>query len=246
MKSKIVLFTSIFVSVFFLLAVVGIVSATQANNSSMNSAVQASSFVDSGNSALQAADLPQQYATREAAYQNLIAQANQRIETLNNEVSSLQQKNNQTTSQATITADKAAQIAMNAAGGNETLQKMPELINYQGTTAFEVKLGNGLVYVDALSGKVLFNGVTPRITSQRAGEIAGQYLGGMDPQYAAIKLVNLNGTQIYQVTFSGDKVYVVFIDLSGQVLKAQIYDYAGNGGNTPSISSNGVRDGNDD
>ncbi|HEX7557407.1 MAG TPA: hypothetical protein VF338_12330, partial [Leptolinea sp.] len=119
MKSKIVLFTSIGLSVFVLLGVVGVVSAMQAANSQPDAS-----------SPTPLADLGQQYVTREAAYNNLIAQANQRITTLNNEVAALKKNGAQVSTQPQVTADKAAQIAIDAAGGQETLLKMPELVNY--------------------------------------------------------------------------------------------------------------------
>jgi uncharacterized membrane protein YkoI len=234
MKSKIVLFTSIGISVFLLLGVVGVVSAMQAANNPLEAAP------------IPTTDLTQQFAAREAAYNDLITQANQRIATLNSEVTALKKNTSPVSTQPEITADKAARIAIDAVGGKEALLTMPELVNYQGNTAFEVKLQDGVVYVEAQSGKVIFNGVNPKITAQQAGQIAGQYLGGMDPQYADIKLVNLNGTPIYQVTFSGDKMYVVFLDMAGKVLKAQIYDYTGNGGGgLPSTGSRGEPENND-
>jgi uncharacterized membrane protein YkoI len=237
MKSKVVLFTSIFITVFFLLAAVGVASAMQSNSAAT---VQDTNANGTTGTVTQPTDLPQGFAEREAAYQNLIAQANQRIETLNNEVATLQQQKSPSSVQPAITADKAAQIAVDAAGGDEALQKMPELVNYQGSEAFEVNLENGVVYVDAQSGKVIFNGVPQKITSQQAGEIAGQYLGGMDPKYADIRLVNMNGTQIYQVSFAGDKLYVIFIDQSGKILKAQIVNYTGGGGGgAPQVTSKG-------
>lgn len=231
MKSKIVLFSSIVVSVFLILTVVGVVFAMRGNATPAASNTQVDNTSGSAPSPDEvAANLSRQYATREASYQMLIAEANQRIETLNNEVASAGQQKSQISAQLGITAEKAVQIAMETAGGNESLLALPDLVNYQGTEAFEVALSDGSVYVDAKAGTVLFNGVSQKITSQQAGEIAGKYLGGMNPKYATIKLVNLNGIEIYQVTFSGDKEYVVFIDLTGNVIKAQIYNYAGGGG----------------
>jgi uncharacterized membrane protein YkoI len=242
MRSKIVLFASIFVSVFLILTTAGIAFAMRGNALPAASNTQAASTNGSAPSADEvAANLSQQFATREASYQMLIAEANQRIETLNNEVASAGLQKSQASTQPGITAEKAVQIAMETTGGNESLLALPDLVSYQGTEAFEVALSDGSVYVDAKAGTVLFNGVTPKITSQQAGEIAGKYLGGMNPKYATIKLVNLNGIQIFQVTFSGDKEYVVYIDLTGNVIKAQIFNYAsgggGGGGSSSSVAS---------
>jgi uncharacterized membrane protein YkoI len=232
MKSRFVLFVSIFISAFILLSAAGIALAMSNPNVNPPQQNVASTVQPAAQDAL-----VRQFSEREAAYQKLVADANQRIETLNNEVTALQQKSTQASADPAVTADKAAQIAINAAGENEALQSMPELVSYQGTSAFEVDLNDGKVYIDAQTGQVLFDGVVKPITSQQAGEIAGKYLGGMNPKYAVIKLINFNGTQIYQVTFSGDKDYVVFVDLKGTVLKAQIYQYTGGGGGGGSQTS---------
>jgi uncharacterized membrane protein YkoI len=224
MKSKIVLFASIFVTSFLLLSAAGVVYAMQGFARSAQQPTPTAIQLPA-----QQADAAQQIANREAEYQKLIAEANQRIETLNNEVTTLQQSKQPAASQ-NIPVDQAVQIASTKAGENEALQSLPDLVNYQGATAYEVTFTDGKVYVDAKTGAVLFDGIVPSITSQRAGEIAGQYLGGMNPKYAVIRLVNFNGTSIYQVVFSGDKEYVVFIDMKGNVLKAQIYQYTGGGG----------------
>jgi len=40
----------------------------------------------------------------------------------------------------------------------------PELVSFQGTVAYEVHLDRGLVYVDATTGNVLYNGVPAQQT----------------------------------------------------------------------------------
>jgi hypothetical protein len=57
-----------------------------------------------------------------------------------------------------LSADQAAQIALNAAPG-ATLTNTPDLVSFQGTVAFEVILNHGTIYVDANTGQVLYNGV---------------------------------------------------------------------------------------
>ncbi len=75
--------------------------------------------------------------------------------------------------QAALSADVAAQIALNVAPG-ASLTKTPELVNFQGTVAYEVLLDQGAVYVDANSGKVLANTAAQNIaganSTQRGGE----------------------------------------------------------------------------
>jgi hypothetical protein len=220
MKSKIVLFASIFVTVFVLVLGVGVVSAMNAINKPK--VEQVSTAIPE--------EVQQQIAQREAAYNELIAQANQRIETLNNQVVDLQKSKGQVSQQTqSISIEKAAQLAIDSTGDQEALLKLPELVDYQGTSAYEVTLQNGIVYVNAQSGEILFTSVKEKISPEKAGEIAGLFLGGMNPKYADIKLVNLNGVEIYRVTFAGDKEYIVFIDLTGKVIKAQVLEYTGGG-----------------
>ena len=82
-----------------------------------------------------------------------------------------------------LTPGQAAVIATGAAP-NTVLVRAPELVNFQGTIAYEVGLNQGNVYVDANTGKVLFNGAsvsagtTVRGERQRTGEHSE--LGGND------------------------------------------------------------------
>lgn len=82
-----------------------------------------------------------------------------------------------------LTPGQAAVIATGVAP-NAVLVRAPELVNFQGTVAYEVGLNQGNVYVDANTGKVLFNGAsvnaatTVRGERQRTGEHSE--LGGND------------------------------------------------------------------
>lgn len=55
-----------------------------------------------------------------------------------------------------LNSDQAAQIAMNTSP-RSTLTTTPELVDYQGIVAYEVKLNNATLYIDANTGKVLAN-----------------------------------------------------------------------------------------
>ena len=55
-----------------------------------------------------------------------------------------------------ITVAQATEIAQRAAPGAK-LTRTPELVNFQGSVAYEVLLNQGTLYVDANSGSVLFN-----------------------------------------------------------------------------------------
>ncbi|MBL8055726.1 MAG: hypothetical protein JNK29_03465 [Anaerolineales bacterium] len=56
-----------------------------------------------------------------------------------------------------VTASLAATIAGNVAPGIRLLTA-PELVDYQGSVAYEVATDRGLIYVDATTGQVLYNG----------------------------------------------------------------------------------------
>jgi len=73
-----------------------------------------------------------------------------------------------------ISPDMAATIALNAAPG-ATLTRQPELVDFQGTAAYEVSLDRGMVYVDANSGQVLYNGAA---TVAASGGHSGEHAGG--------------------------------------------------------------------
>ena len=97
-----------------------------------------------------------------------IQQANERLQQAYEQ---LQQQPGQSQAAQVATADSetsgyavspkmAAAIAFAAAPGT-TLSRAPELVDFQGIAAYEVRLNRGLVYVDAGTGKVLYNGAAP-------------------------------------------------------------------------------------
>ena len=59
-----------------------------------------------------------------------------------------------------VSADTAVAIVLTTVRGGE-LQQPPELVDYMGAAAYEVSLVQGLVYVDANTGKILANGAIP-------------------------------------------------------------------------------------
>ncbi len=59
-----------------------------------------------------------------------------------------------TQAQTQITADQAAQVANRLIPG-ASLARTPELVNYQGTLAFQVITNRGTVYVDANTAQVI-------------------------------------------------------------------------------------------
>lgn len=113
-----------------------------------------------------------------------------------------------------VSADQAGQIALDAATG-AALTRTPELVDFQGTVAYEVLLDQGMLYVDANSGQVLHNGVTTmaapasggQITQAQAIQAASTYLGGGTA--SEVELDDEHGVLVYEVKFTnGSKVYV--------------------------------------
>jgi hypothetical protein len=95
-------------------------------------------------------------------YTKLIEEANKRIQTLKDENAALH-KQLQTAqgspvgapAAGTISADDAAQAALNLAPSAQ-LMSTPALVNFRGVTAYEVVLDAGTVYVDASSGRPIY------------------------------------------------------------------------------------------
>ena len=136
---------------------------------------QASAPVDQAAAVMaQAQALLQQ---RDAEYRQLIEQANQRLTAMNQQ---------QAVAQAALVAQKAQtarvaapkpvvaqaaaavpQIAISAesalytaiaATNNATMIRAPELVRFEGQVAYEIGFTRGVVYVDANTGAVLYNG----------------------------------------------------------------------------------------
>ena len=229
MNKGLIAIVSFFLTAFILIVGVSAVNAA----SSLQSAKQAAATQNSSTSNEEL--LIQQMNEREAAYQQLIADANTRIESLNNQLVSTSQQDNSIEEQnnSLISPDQAAGIALAAVNNEDSLSQLPELVNYEGHQAYEIKMTNGVLYIDALTGDVLINTVPALITGEQAAEIAGTYLGGMDPRYAVVSTTVLNGTEIYKVVFNN---YVVYVDPHGQILGAQVYQYTSNS-NTSSNSA---------
>jgi uncharacterized membrane protein YkoI len=111
--------------------------------------------------------------SREAAYQQALAQANQQLETAYSQLNSAQQDQPTpaTPGEAgvstpasvvpayAITGEIAQTIALGVVPG-ATLSKPAELVAFEGNAAYEVQTSGGVVYVEANTGQVLYNQAT--------------------------------------------------------------------------------------
>lgn len=120
-----------------------------------------------------AAQLQEIMQQREAQYRQLIDEANQRLAAMNQQLAAAQvaqsapAKSAQaaTTTRAaepaqpaiTLSAEAARNIAIDASN-NATMIREPELVRFEGQVAYEVGFTRGVVYVDANTGAVLYNG----------------------------------------------------------------------------------------
>ena len=216
MNKRVVLFTSILLSVLLLVVIGGVVKTVTARQS--QAAVNP--------------DLQAQIDAREAEYAAQIEAANQQIRLLSDQVQGQQPVK----VSSNISPENAASIALQTAGEDESLLQLPELVSYEGKTAYEVKLTDGVLFIDSISGEILFNGVPERITPEQAAEIAGVYLGGMDPRYATVQIAVSNGSEVFKVTFND---YIVFVDKFGNVVQAQVLQYTNASTSSSNSSSSG-------
>jgi uncharacterized membrane protein YkoI len=208
MKIKATLLISAFLTASILTVVGGIATMTKNEKTELANASTQTSLVQS---------------TRDAAYQNLINQANQTIDQANSEITNLQSQLQQQSSTPTAAAyailpDQASAIASKASG--QVVQATPKLVNYNGKAAYEVVFQSGNVYVDANTGLVLFNGalVAQTISAEQASQIAINYTGNSTVVGVATGLYN--NTAAYQVTFQNGEV--VYLDMTGTVLAVQV------------------------
>jgi hypothetical protein len=110
---------------------------------------------------------------REAQYRDLVQQANQKLEqaykqqqdlTKQVQVAEAQKAKEQAAAKAPtnaqpkypFTANQATDVALQAVPG-AVLLHAPELVNFKNDPAYEVTLDRGVVYVSAVTGKILYN-----------------------------------------------------------------------------------------
>jgi uncharacterized membrane protein YkoI len=208
MKNKTLLVIAAFVTVFLLTIGIGVVTnaVAKANQLPPVATVDTAAFLE-----------------REAAYQKLINEANQKIEQANQQISQLLAETAAPTAEPTsmylFSPVQAAEIAKHITGIYP--KTSPELVIFNGVAAFEVKFANGIIYIDANTGAIIYNGIqaaNPYISSDKAIAIAKSYLGNNG--FTAINFGTFNGAKVYVVHFSNGQS--VYISLYGKVLAVQM------------------------
>jgi uncharacterized membrane protein YkoI len=167
MNKRMVTFVSIVITVFILGTAAVIIRDVSANKGETDPQV-----------------IQDQLLEREQVYNQVITEANQRIEQLNAELNGGQADQ---TNPNNITPENAALIALATTNYEEPLLKLPELVDFEGKVVYEVQVKSGVIYLDAQSGEIVFNGVPQKIDAEQAAVLAGEYLGGLDPKYGVVK-----------------------------------------------------------
>lgn len=118
-------------------------------------------------------------ASRQAAYEAALTQANAQLQAANEQLAQLQSglvapaasdsntdpiSNGASAPTFAVSEESASQIAL-AAAPNTTITADPFLVDFQGIVAYEIATSGGLLYIDATTGSVLFNGAVPATQS---------------------------------------------------------------------------------
>jgi len=205
MKNKSLLI-SIFVTMFLVVIAGGVATSVLANNQT------------NGKPKIDAAKAVSTYQAREAEYQALLAQANSELEQANQQITDLANKISAITDGSTypVSSDSAMSVAFEAAGDYPL--SVPELVNFNGTAAYEVRFEKGNIYVDATSGTILYNTIASSaaqsISAEQAARLAVAYIGNGDIR--AIDVTTYNGSRVYRFTFANGQV--VYVSLAGKIV----------------------------
>lgn len=234
MKRSTALWASVVLSAFLLVILSGVFSA----------AAKARAAVDGQDPTANQALVDQQ-----AAYAQAIEQANQQLLQAQAMIDSLQSGGSQAEAAGVaVSAEQAVQLAQEAAANGAQLNGQAELVDFEGTVAYEVPFDQGKIYIDATTGEVLYNGtqsvVPAPISPEQAAQIAANYMGNSNVY--RVELGYLNGQEVYRVKFvNGDAVFVgIYGDL-------QMVRLAASGSSSTSQSGQnnheeGEHEGNDD
>jgi hypothetical protein len=133
-----------------------------------------------------------------------------------------------------LTADGVLSIAYQVAGNDQVLSGVPQLVNFQGTTAYEIPFINGMMYIDANSGAVLSNNVKIQINEQQAIQIAADYLGVNNTSNFVVKRIVIDGTEAFKVYVNN---YVLVVDKFGTITTFQVIQYTSSNTSGSSSSS---------
>ncbi len=223
MKQKPAFFISAALSVFILALIGGVVAFA-----GQPASLDANAFSD--------AEVAQLLANQEAVYSQMIDDANQQISQAQSVINDMQSGSADQAMAESISAEAAMQMASEVTG--QLPSGAAELVNFEGAVAYEVPFLAGNVYLDAVSGELLFNGtitvVPADISAERAAQLATAYMG--KNTIYKVEQTALNGELVYRVKFiNGD---AVFVSLKGNLLLVRLAnaDQTASNGNTSSVT----------
>lgn len=206
------LIISIFITVFLVVIAGGVATTVLANNQNQKT------------DTISAADAVKTYQAREAEYKALLDKANQQLEDANQQLTAMagssSQDSQEQNSDATypVTEEMAKSIAYQVA--KDYPLSDPELVNYNGTVAYEVRFKNGNIYIDATTGQILFTSTAPEnnISADQAVQLAVAYVGNSNIK--DVEIDTYNGSRVYRVEFANDQE--IYVSLTGQIVAVKM------------------------
>jgi uncharacterized membrane protein len=170
MKQKTLLVVSIVLTVFVLTILGGVVSTVQGAGKASTATNTQSADLASPDPATLDANIQQTIQAREAAYQDLISQANARLqqmqaeqEALQAQIKALQSQSSDPTSPAQVSPQQAAQIAAQYMGHSDLYSV--ETTSSNGATVYKVTFSSGNIVLVSLDGQVISVQSAPKASS---------------------------------------------------------------------------------
>lgn len=164
--------------------------------------------------------LTERIINREEDYKKLIEEANRRIQELNSQI---EKSSSGLQDSSKLPLEMIVSVAVQAAGNDHALAGVPQLVNFQGISSYEIPFVDGLMYIDAATGTILASNLRQIINEQEAIQIAADYLGVLDSSIGVVKVITLDGVEIYQVFIAN---YVLYVDKYGEITRMQVIDYS--------------------
>jgi uncharacterized membrane protein YkoI len=207
MKQSKVLLVSVFITVVILIMAVGVTTTIMANNAAIQREAAYSQLIQQANDQLAQANAQLQ------AMQNQLAQV-QPVQPVSQPISS-QPTASEPVAEYAISTNQADQIALKTVELGSKQLKEPALVDFEGKAAYEVVFEKGSVYVDAQNGDVLFNGTVPQtITQEKAAQIASDYIN--NHAILQVDQVKQGSRTLYRVIFKNGTM--AYLDMTGQIL----------------------------
>ncbi|TFH35032.1 MAG: hypothetical protein E4G99_08220 [Anaerolineales bacterium] len=162
MLNRKALMLSVGITAFVIVTIGGVFAAFAQSRLGSGPAIAAADLLS--DPAVQAA-----LSEREAAYQQLIDEANQRLAEATTATTVMTEP---VLEEYPVSIGLAVALAQNALGGG-TLLRQPEMVLLNGRVAYELILDRGQVYIDATSGAILYNSGAAALVANASGSSRG-------------------------------------------------------------------------